>query len=222
MWPLLALLVVPEAIAGKRNKAVEVPVDVGIGPAGHWITGPVAEDQPVHGGLALSIEAVLDNKLLKKFKRRIPPQYRKAVLSMDELRLSHPLIPDTLLISPAGIVGDTGIYGISFRPLSLRVPVVDAGVGFDLGLGTRLTYFYLHSETLENTHFFRPGLDAIAEVEIPFSERFLISFGWDSQVYIPQPVGGGVFEIGPLDESIWHVGQGFLKFHFRVPVTVRP
>ncbi len=219
MWTAIALLLAAGAQAGKRS--VEVPVDIGIGPGAHLISGPVAQNQPVHSGLVLSIEAILDKKLLRKFKHRIPQQYRKTVLQMDEIRISHPLIPDTFFISPKGIVGDTGIYGISFRPIAIGIPLINEGIGFDIGIGTRLTYFYLHSDSLENTHFLRPGLDALAEIEIPFSDRFLVSFGWDSQFYIPQHIGGGVFEVGPLDQSIWHVGQGFFKFHFRVPVSVR-
>lgn len=229
MWMLALLLLASPADAAKgkgggkkKNKAVEVPIDIGVGPAGHWITGPVANNQSIHSGLAFSVEAVLDKKLLRKFKNRIPKQYRSTVLGMDELRISHPLIPDTFFISPAGIVGDTGIYGVSWRPIGINVPLINEGVGFDVGVGARFTYFYLHSQSLENTHFVRPGIDAKAEFEIPFSDRFLVSFGWDSQFYIPQTLGGGVFEAGPLDESIWHVGQGFLKFHFRVPVTVKP
>lgn len=207
------------ALAGK---AVEVPVDIGVGPAGHWITGPVAREEPVLGGLAISIEAVLDKKLIRKFKRRIPQEYRQAVLKMDEIRISHPLIPDTLWIHPAGITGNTGMYGIGWRPISVGLPLVKEPFRADLSVGPRLTYAFLHSQTLASpTHFLRPGIDGMFEIEVPFSDTFLVSFGWDSQVYLPQEVGGSVLELGALDQSIWHIGQGFLKFHVRVPYKVK-
>ena len=38
-------------------------------------------------------------------------------------------------------------------------------------------------------------------------------------MYVPQELGGfGV--VNPLEESIWHIGQAFLKFHVRFPVEV--
>ena len=207
------------ALAGK---GVEVPVDIGVGPAAHWVTGPVAQQDPLLGGLAISIEAVLDKKTIRKFRRRIPNEYRQMVLQMDEVRISHPLIPDTLWIHPAGLTGTTGMYGIGWRPLGVGVPLIREPFKLDLSAGPRLTYAYLHSTVLPSpTHFLRPGIDATLEVEIPFSERFLVSFGWDSQVYIPQEVGGSILETAPLDASIWHIGQAFLKFHFRVPYTVK-
>ncbi len=216
----LALWLAATAWAGR--KTVEVPVDIGVGPAVFSMTGPVAQQQPWHTGLAMSVEAVLDNKTLRKFKKRIPRQYRDAVLNMDEVRISHPLIPRTLFISPAGWMSDTGIYGIGWRPLGVDIPWVNDGVRFTTGIGLRFTWFYLHSQTLPAPmHFVRPGLDGQAELEVPLSERVLLSGGWTSMFHPPQPVGGGVFESGPLDESIWHVGQGFVKFHYRVPVQVK-
>ncbi|MCB9683973.1 MAG: hypothetical protein H6738_01530 [Alphaproteobacteria bacterium] len=208
--------------AGKKKGPVEVPVDIGVGPAAHLLTGPVFREQPILGGIEFSAEAVLDHKTLVKLKNRIPSQYRKQALSMDEIRISHPLIPHTIFLSPAGVGGATvGMYGISFRPIAIGIPLISEPFRFELDLGVRLTYAYLHSTEIPSpTHFLRPGLDPKAEIELPFSDRFLVSFGWCSQLYIPQTVGGGVFEAGPLDEDIWHVGQGFFKLHFRVPVKV--
>jgi len=215
----LLMCLVGLALAGK---AVEVPVDIGVGPAGHWITGPVAAEEPVIGGLVFSIEAVLDKKTIRKFKKRIPREYRKMVLQMDEIRISHPLIPDTFWIHPSGITGQTGMYGIGWRPIGIGLPLVKEPIKAGLSVGPRLTYAYLHSQVLDSpTHFLRPGIDGMFEVEIPFTDTFLVSLGWDSQVYIPQEVGGAILETAPLDQSIWHIGQGFLKIHVRVPYKVR-
>ena len=221
MWLLLlAILLSPPAEAAKNKgpKTVDIPIDIGVGPAAHVITGPVFQDQPVHFGLEFSLEAVLDHKLIKKFKNRIPSQYRKMAMSLDEVRISHPLIPRTFFISPAGVLSDTGMYGIGFRPIGIDIPLIKKGVRFEVGIGARLSYFYMHSKSLPSpTHFLRPGLDAKAELEVPFSESTLISLGWDSQVYIPQEVGGSILAIGPLNNSIWHIGQAFVKLHVRVP-----
>jgi hypothetical protein len=204
-----------------RAATVEIPVDIGIGPAVHFITGPVQDDQLVHTGLVISAQAIIDKAVIKKYKKRIPEKYRDLAMSTDEVRFSPSIfIPDTLIISPG--YADTGMYGISWRPIGVGVPFVKSN-DFRLGAnaGLRLTYLFIHSTTLESpTHFLRPGLDLTADCEIPFSKSVLISLGWGSQVYIPQPVGGSIMSIGGLDESIWHVGQAYLKFHYRFPYKV--
>ena len=107
-----------------------MPIDIGVGPAAHVISGPIAQDQPVHFGLVFSVEAVLDKKLIRRFKKRIPVQYREMALSMDEIRISHPLIPDTFFISPAGLLSETGMYGLSLRPISVGLPIISGGLDF--------------------------------------------------------------------------------------------
>lgn len=214
----------PLFAASALAKKVEVPIDIGVGPAANLVTGPVYQDQSVHTGLVFSAEAVLEKKQLRKVKGQIPKQYRDMVMQMNEVRISHFLVPDQFFISPKGAFGGgTGMWGIGFRPLGVNIPFVyEPGFRFKVGAGLRLTYAYLPSDTLPSpTHFLRPGLDLKAEAEIPFSDTFLVSFGWNSQAYIPQEVGGSILAVGALDESIWHIGQGFLKLHFRFPYEYR-
>jgi hypothetical protein len=49
---------------------------------------------------------------------------------------------------------------------------------------------------------------------------------WRSALYVPQRVGGGIGDLGPIEEgdltqSIWHVGQGAFQLHYRFPFTTR-
>lgn len=217
---LLLLLVVPcaSAIAAPRKTAVTVPVDVGVGPAALLITGPVFRDQPVHGALKISVAAVLDREFIRKNEKRIPAKYRKMAKGVHEVRISPSIfIPDELILSPP--VRGTGLYGITFRPLSLGVPLLSGPVSFDVGAGLLLTYAFLHSDALPTTHFLRPGIDLQAELELALSKSFLISVGWASGFYVPQKLGT-FFDVLPIQDGIWHVGQGFLKFHFRFPYKV--
>lgn len=209
-------------IAAASAKPITVPVDVGVGPATHSLFGPVFQDQPVHTGLAMNVYAVIDNKTIRKFRRRIPKQYRKMAMQIEELRYKPSLlIPDTLFISPKLANTNTGMYGISWTPLGLRIPFVREPFEFAISPNVRLTYFYLHSTTLDNTHFLRIGLDGKAAVEVPFSKSWRCSFGWASHVYPPQELGGKVFSWGNPEKSIWHIGQGFFKIHHRFPYRVR-
>lgn len=219
---ITALLVWGLATAEARPRRVTVPVDIGVGPSAHLITGPVFRDQPVHTGLSLSVQAIIDKKTLRKYRKRIPAKYRKMVMQMEEVRYSPFIwLPDTLIISPA--YDGTGMYGASWRPLSIGLTWSREPVRFVTSIGgPRITYLFIHSRTLASpTHFLRPGLDARADLEIPFSDTVLLSARWTSELYPPQQVGGSILEWGPPGESIWHVGQATLMLHIRFPYTTR-
>ena len=225
----LPWLVVTGLATGMAHaEPVTVPVDVGVGPAAYVISGPVFDDQPVHGGLKLSIQAIIDQATIQANKNRIPASYRSQAAHMSEIRISPSiLIPDAFFISPK--TQHTGIYGITWRPLSLGLTLIQSKpLRFTLSTGLLLTYAFLYSDLpeLPDTHFFRPGLDIGGEIELAFSRSFLISFGWFSGFYIPQ--GFGTFGMGPfgdkatsdnLSKTLWHFGQAFIKLHFRFPYT---
>jgi hypothetical protein len=211
-----------------RAEAITVPADVGIGPAGYVISGKVADDQPLHYGMKFSVQAIIDQATIQANKNRIPASYRSQAAHMSEIRISPSiLIPDAFFISPK--TQHTGIYGITWRPLSLGLTLIQTKpLRFTLSTGLLLTYAFLYSDLpeLPDTHFFRPGLDIGGEIELAFSRSFLISFGWFSGFYIPQ--GFGTFGMGPfgdkatsdnLSQTLWHFGQGFIKLHFRFPYT---
>lgn len=207
---------------------ITVPVDVGVGPAAYVISGPVFDDQPVYGGLKLSVQAILDQATIHAHQNRIPRRYRAQALRMTEVRFSPSIfIPDALIISPK--LRNTGMYGVTWRPISVGVPLLDGGpVRLRLAAGLLLTYAYLHSDAIEipTTHFIRPGIDVGAELEVALTSWFLVSVGWASGFYVPQ--GLGVFGLGAFGEqqdwqglrqTLWHFGQGFVKLHFRFPYT---
>jgi hypothetical protein len=216
---LLLLLLLPGVAAAQRR--VTAPVDFAVGPAAFFFFGPVFEDQPIHTGLKLNVEAVLDKEWLKKNKALIPRQYRAQALRSGEIRFAPAitaLIPDSLIISPK--YKNTGIYGATWKPLGLGLALSPSPVRLSLDAGLLLTYAYLHSDTLENTHFLRPGLQLGADLEFQLSKGFLLSIGWASALYVPQRLGSFLY-VGPLDASLFHVGQAYLLFHFRVPVSTR-
>lgn len=204
------------AAAGGAQRP-EVLVDIGFGPAGLLVFGPVFQDQPLHGGLKLSVEAIVNQAAIRKNLRRVPKQYRKTASQMKEFRMK-PLwfLPDTLIISPP--VRGTGMYGITFNPIGIGV-AAGSGARVSLGADLALTYAYLFSDRLPSMHFIRPGVAVEAELELAPVKSFAISTGWQSTFYIPQEMGS--FGVGTLDNSIWHIGQVFLKFHIRTPYKGR-
>jgi hypothetical protein len=203
-------------------KEVTVPIDVGIGPAAMIWTGPIAQDQPVHWGLSISANAVLDQKFLRKNRKMIPKQYRRQVTQMDEIRIGYLLIPDTLIISPK--VNNTGMYGINWSPVSMGIPLVNKPFDLKLTADLMLTYAFIYSDNddVGTTHFLRPGLGLGVNLELPLGGRFFLSMGWRSAFYVPQAVNSSLQDLGPITEgdltqSIWHVGQGAAQVHYRFP-----
>jgi hypothetical protein len=222
----------PAELSAKRKKKrkkppppaaniVEIPINVGFGPAVHLFTGPIQDDQLLHYGLKLSVAAVIDRATIQKNKKRIPARYRSYVNRVGEVRISKIYVPDTIFISPK--TKNTQIFGVTFRPIGIGIPLINAGVRFKLGAGLLLTYAFIDSDTLlkDPMHFFRPGIDLKADFEIPFSAHFLMSFGWASHFYVPQKIGGPFLEVDGLSDTVWHIGQGYLLFHIRFPYRTR-
>lgn len=224
---VLGLLALLAATPASARRGVKVPVDVGVGPAAYWFFGPVADERwPMpHFGLKLSVAAVLDEGFLRS-SAAIPEKYRSMARGLTEVRIpASPFIPDALILSPR-LPGrsETSVWGATWRPFGVGFPLLGKksgrgvqrpGPSLDLDFGLLLTYAYVRSTTVPTTHFVRPGLDGMLELELPFGESFLVSLGWASQLYVPQKLGS--FGFGPLRESVFHVGQAFLKLHVRFP-----
>jgi hypothetical protein len=216
---LLFLLLLPGAAEAQRRR-ITAPVDIAVGPAALLFFGPVFDDQPIHTGLRINVEAVLDKEWLRKHQALIPRKQRGRVARIEEIRYAPAilkLLPETLIISPK--YQNTGMYGATWKPLGFGIGLTPSPVRLSLDAGLVLTYAYMYSDTLPTTHFLRPGLQLTADLEFQLSESFLVSLGWSSAAYIPQRVGS-FSETQPLSGSIFHVGQAFLLLHFRVPFTV--
>ncbi len=215
----------------KKAKAeVTVPVDLAIGPTGNHFFGALG-GQLAHWGLKLDLAAIIDQETIQANKDRIPKKYRKAAAGIKELSYK-PFwwLPESLLLSPA--VQDTQMWGITWRPVSLGLSLVNAGpLKVSISGGAVLTYAWMAGTKWEDEgfdsdsmHFLRPGVDARLDIQIALARSFLVSVGWDSYLYVPQRVGRDFWqELGDdlLDKSIWHNGQVYLLLHFRFPYTTR-
>ncbi len=215
--PVLAALLLLPALASAEE--ITAPVDLGIGPALNWFTGELSRDQIAYSGVKFSLAAILDHDLIAAHINRVPKEYQAMALSWDEYRYRPTiLLPDSITISPK--VSHTGMYGATWRPLDIDFPLARRQTNLDLSIGLIFTYTFIHSDLFASTHLLRPGIDVTLHWEIPVSDTFLVSMGWMSQFYVPQKVGGDIFELGGFDDkSIWHVGQVFVMLHFRFDYT---
>ena len=225
------LLLVTSAAQPAEAAELTVPVDVGVGPAFFHGIWPLFDGAPGgdpilgHFGLKVSLAAIIKQEVIKANLHRVPKRYRRMAARMKQVRYRPSIfIPDALIISPK--LNGTGIYGVTWRPIGLSVPLFSRGTTVTVDLGALLTAAYIHSDnmTVDSMFFLRPGIDVGAEVEVPVTDNFLVSFGWNWQAYIPQIVGGGLlettFESNALGGTVWNMAQAFLKLHFRFPYTV--
>ena len=207
-----------------KRREVTVPVEVGLGPAGHTFFNQLSERYPVYYGARLNIEAVIDKKLIKQNKRKIPKKYRKLALKLNEVRFRPgPLlfVPRTLFISPGA---DSSMYGAQWDLIGLGM-----GLGpFRLAADVLFTYAYLNyalnedDNTKSTMHLVRPGLGLSFTLPVRLGERFGFNLGWRSSIMPPQALGGPVFGgADDLNRSIWHIGQAYLMFTYRIPYTTR-
>ena len=118
------------------------------------------------------------------------------------------------------------MVGATWRPISLAVPLIDAGTTLRLEVGALLTYAFIWSDRMAatTTHFLRPGLDFGLRLEVPFSDAVGIALGANAAAYIPQQPGRGIFalptEADGLGSSIWLLGQTYLQLTIRFPHDV--
>ena len=206
--------------AGACPRQIDTPVQVGAGPSAHFINGPLRGEQLAHFGGRLSLTGVMLEETMRKHWRCFPDKYRRLLRKPQEVRakpLAAALIPSELIISPK--LHTTAIYGVGWNLLGVGASLLSSdAVKFSLKANLPLKYMYIQSDTVASpTHFLRPGLGGKAELEFKLAPSFLISLGWESQLFVPQRVGGTILEVGPLNEAIWHIGQAFLQFHIRLP-----
>lgn len=213
--PFLPLLLLFLSPLSAHAAPIEVPVDIAVGPAGLWFSDDIGHDQIAHSALKIRLEGIISRQLIQQHINQVPQNYRNLAMSMSEIRYRPSLfIPEELIISPKW--AHTGMYGATWRPLQLGLELVAGKSPVTLSAGLDLTYAFIHSDALGFSwmNFLRPGLDLQLEWEIAVAPVFSLSIGWQSALYLPQPLGGGIFELGGFnDRSIWHVGQLYLLFH---------
>lgn len=204
---------------------VAVPIDIGFGPQLLVPNPPLFFEQPVYTALNISLAAVINKQLIEQNKDRIPKEYREAAGNVGEVRIRPwwlALIPSTIVVSPDVIPGvtTTGMYGAIWRPFGIGVDLLSEPVRFNVHADLALTYLFLHSQLREPTHFLRPGVTLSAKLEVPITDTFLVSMGWASDLYIPQPLSQPPWTLFPLEDSLWHLGGPFVKLHIRIPYEV--
>jgi len=199
---------------------VEIPINVGIGPAFFWIPGVL--DREFHPGAKLELYAVLTPKILQENEQKIPKKYRKYVNMKEEMQISPlwmSLIPEYLIISPGK---EDYIYGGLWSIFGLSINFVKTEMiklKGQLILPT-ITYIYTHAEknAPDTQHLLGVGAMLNIENTIQFSENFLVSLAYGHDFNLP--FYNTYKEEAKTAEQRWfQTGILSLVFHFRFNMT---
>jgi len=216
----LFLAVLPRAAVGAP---VDVPVEMGLGPAAFTFAGPMYGDQPLHTGLRLHFKAVLDEGLVEAHENAMPSVLAERIRSRGEIRVGYWAIPESIFLSPERL--QTSVWGATWRMGSFEWSW-GRTVKLRFGAGFLFTYARIVSEQLRSpTHFARPGTDAKLELELALGDHLRLTLGGSSQLYLPQQLGASPFgsvlsSFHHLRRSIWHIANAYLVLGGRFPVSV--
>ncbi|MDR2582744.1 MAG: hypothetical protein LBC75_04615 [Fibromonadaceae bacterium] len=171
----------------KEKKEVEVPINIGIGPAYFWIPGIVGKE--LHPGVKFDLYAVITPKVLHEYENKIPKKYKKLVNMNEEMHVTPlwmSLIPKYLIINPAA---ENSIYGgiwslLGISQMFLKNNFIELEAELVLP-----TISYLYTNAPKNDpdiqHLFGIGAMLRLENTIKFSEKFLTTLAYGHNFNLP-------------------------------------
>ena len=207
----------------KEKQDVEVPINIGVGPAFFWIPGVVGRD--LHPGAKFDLYAVITPKLLHEHQNKIPKKYKKYVNMDEEMHITMrwmTLIPKYLIISPGA---EGSIYGGLWSIIGLSEHFLKNNLIELNGEVVLPTISYLYTNAPKNApqtqHLLGIGGMLRLGNTIKFSENFLATLAYGHNFNLPLPAlsplpNNTYKEEAKIDEQRWfQAGVLSLVFHFR-------
>jgi len=219
IFVLLFIILIPLSWA-KEKKEIDVPINIGVGPAFFWIPGVMGKE--LHPGAKLDLYAVITPQMLQENENKIPKKYKKYVNMNEEMHMTPfwmTIIPKYLIINPqaenyiyGGLWSILGISNTFFKSKSIKLEG-------ELILPT-ISYLYTTAPKNDpNTqHLFGIGAMARLENTIKFNKKFLASLAYGHNLNI-LPIGNTYKEEDSATEQQWlQAGVLSLVFHYRFNV----
>jgi hypothetical protein len=221
----------------KEKQEVEIPINIGVGPAFFWIPGVVGRE--LHPGAKFDLYGVITPKILQEHKDKIPQKYRKYVNMENEMHITPiwlSLIPNYIIISPGE---ESSVYGGLWSFIGLSINLVKNEL-MELECGAVLptiTYIYA-SDSKKNDpagqHLLGIGAMLRLANTIKFSESFLTTLAYGHNFNVPlktleSPIQTNVYKEkagkddagkNKTERKEWiQAGALSLVFHFRFNIT---
>jgi len=210
----------------REKQEVEVPINIGVGPAFFYIPGVVGRD--LHPGAKFDLYAVITPKILHEHENKIPKNYKKYVNLDKEMHITTlwlMLLPKYLIISPPG-EEKSYIYGGLWTLFSLTNELLKSErveLGWELVLPT-ISYIYANAKKNEPDGQHLWGVGAMLRIAntIRFSDSFLATLAYGHNFNVPLQYLGtpspnnGYQEEGKNSRQQWiQTGVLSLVLHFR-------
>ncbi|MCL1956459.1 MAG: hypothetical protein FWF63_03970 [Fibromonadales bacterium] len=202
----------------KEKKEVEIPINIGIGPAYFWIPGVVGKD--LHPGVKFDLYAVITPKILHEYEDKIPKKYKKFVNMDGEMHVSPlwmSLIPKYLIINPEA---ESSIYGGIWSILGMSHSFLKSKfieIEVDLTLPT-ISYLYTNAPKNypETQNLWGVGAMLRLENTIKFSEKFLTTLAYGHNFNLP--LGNAYKEEDKAEQRWIQAGVLSLVLHYRFTI----
>ncbi|HSQ43020.1 MAG TPA: hypothetical protein VLM37_12140 [Fibrobacteraceae bacterium] len=219
-----ALLFCAMVWGGQTSKEVEVPVDISIGPAFHYLPSSLSDGQTLLPGVAIDVFGVISPEVLRQNRDRVPKRWR-SMMSMDQEMHIKPwwltLFPTTFIIHPGK---EHEVWGASWSLVGINWnnrPTKTTEVQAHIKLPT-VTWIWVKSPRIEEGDENLIGIGATPGVQVLWRPWPSLQFtlGWDQNFYLPL----ACTEYTPLDHTskdwMW---QGVASFmvHVRIPSKQR-
>jgi hypothetical protein len=223
---ILFIVILASLSWSKEKQEVEVPINLGVGPAFFWIPGVAGRE--LHTGAKFDLYAVITPKILHEHENKIPKKYKKYVNMEEEMHITPIwmiLLPNYLIISPP-MEEKNYIYGGLWSLFSLSNDLLKSKhieLGWELVLPT-IAYLYTNAEKNEPNTQHLWGVGAMLRIAntVKFSENFLATLAYGHNLNIPLSYLGvpspnnAYKEEGENSRQQWiQTGVLSLVFHFR-------
>lgn len=201
----------------QTSNEVEVPLNIGIGPALFWIPGIASREW--HPGFTLAPYGVITPQALAHNKDKIPAKYRRYLNSMREIHVAPAwmiLIPTYVIVSPGALGSDDAVYGAIWSLLSIGPDFITKR-NFILEGKASPTISYLHVNSDDNKDKENlVGIGAMLHLSATYAIKptFLMTLAYGHLFQLPL----GITEYKPTDKASQHwfqAGTLSLTFHFR-------
>ncbi len=210
--------------SGRPAQASDVMLETGGGPSLYTWLGSVGAEQPLHTGVVVTADVVLDRAAMQSgenvgFSSRYGREGRVGAVHIRPYWYA----PESVILSPR--YQQTGMVGLSWAPLQLGFTLIEVPAEVRIIGDVRITAMYMWSDSLpsprapRDTFFFRPGVSIGGELRLPLSDKILVRLASTSETYIPQ--GIGTFGVGRPGERMVMALRQTAELRFRIPRKAR-
>ena len=219
IWQIVFLLEI-QLSWSSNPVVVDIPVEVSVGPAFHFIPSALSDGQTFVPGISLDVFAVISPEIIKAHQDRIPSNWRSMIDPDQEFHIK----PFWLLLMPTNFMLQAGtthqawsaslsLLGLQWNNQPTPTTLVQAGVKLPT-----FTYAWFMSPRIQEggTKMLGVGITPFVQGLWKVSPVWSLSASWDQQIYVPLPTTEYKTTGGSPRNWMWQ-GVASIMLHVRIP-----